>query len=177
VRDKAIGILGSGLSSVHQALLFRQLTDDVIYLAHRMPPDAEQASQLTARDIQVVEDEVASLEIVRDRLRGVRLADGNVVDRDAVVVSTRMTAHARFLADLGLKPTDHSSGLGEHINVDPSGLTDVPGVWAVGNVTDPAAQVGSSAAAGAWAGARINADLVQEDTSKALTEREATTLA
>jgi hypothetical protein len=52
------------------------------------------------------------------------------------------------------------------INVDPTGQTDVPGVWAAGNVTDPAAQVGGSAAAGALAAIRINADLVAEETTR-----------
>jgi thioredoxin reductase len=41
--------------------------------------------------------------------------------------------------------------------------TEVPGVWAAGNVADLSAQVGGSAAAGAMAGAQINADLVMEE--------------
>lgn len=168
VRDNSIGVLASGPNSTHQALLFRQLSDDVMYFTHTMPPDDEQAEQLVSRGIRVVNGEVASLEVEDDRLTGVRLSDGVVVDREALVVSTRMVARAGFLADLGLKPTEHPSGLGEHINVDPTGHTDVPGVWAAGNVTDPAAQVGGSAAAGAWAGARINADLVAEETGRAV---------
>jgi thioredoxin reductase len=44
----------------------------------------------------------------------------------------------------------------------------VPGVWAAGNVTDLSAQVGASAAAGALAGAVINADLVEEETRLAV---------
>src|SRR5918996_6644470 len=63
--------------------------------------------------------EVASLEVVDDRLTGVRLRDGVLVDRDVLVVSTRMVAQAAFLADLGLKPTEHPSGLGEHIKSRP----------------------------------------------------------
>ncbi len=63
------------------------------------------------------------------------------------------------------------SGLGEHIEVDASGLTAVPGVCAAGNVTDLAAQVGMSAAGGAWAAIRINADLVEEDTLLAMQQR------
>jgi thioredoxin reductase len=62
----------------------------------------------------------------------------------------------------------HPSGLGEHIPADATGRTDVPGVWAAGNVTDLAAQVGASAAAGAVAGAQINADLVTEETAAAV---------
>jgi hypothetical protein len=41
-------------------------------------------------------------------------------------------------------------------------------VWVAGNVTDLAAQVGASAAAGAAAGAQVNYDLVVEDTRRAV---------
>jgi thioredoxin reductase len=168
VRDKAVGVLASGPNSTHQALLFRQLSDDVIYFSHTMPPEKDEVRQLASRGIGIVDGDVASLEVVDDHLTGLRLVDGTVIDRDVVVISTRMVARAGFLADLGLTPTEHPSGLGEHLEVDPTGLTDVPGVWAAGNVTDLAAQVGTSAAAGAWAAIRINADLVDEETRRAV---------
>lgn len=168
VRDQAIGVLASGPMSTHQALLFRQLSDDVMYFGHTIPPNFEQAQQLTAHGIRVIEGEVASLEVVTDRLAGVRLNDGTLVDRDALVVSTRMVARAGFLTDLGLRAIEHPSGTGEHISVDPAGRTEVAGVWAAGNVTDLMAQVGSAAAAGALAGAQINADLVAEETRRAV---------
>jgi hypothetical protein len=41
-------------------------------------------------------------------------------------------------------------------------------VWVAGNVTDLTAQVGAAAAAGAMAGAHINADLVTEETRDAV---------
>lgn len=170
VRDQAIGVLASGPNSIHQALLFRQLSDDVTYFSHTLPPSDEEAKQLESRGIRVIEGEVASLELTEDRLSGVRLVGGASVGRDALVVSTRMVARAEFLDDLGLKATEHPSGLGEYLEVDSAGSTTVPGVWAAGNVTDPAAQVGASAAAGAWAGARINADLIAEETRRAVEE-------
>ena len=168
VRDQAIGVLASGPNSVHQALLFRQLSADVVYFGHTMPPDTDQSRQLAARGVRLVEGEVVSLEIVDDRLSGVRLGDGEVISRDALVVSPRMVARAGFLADLGLTPKEHPSGLGQHIEADAAGSTGVPGVWAAGNVTDLAAQVGMSASAGAWAAIRMNAALVEEDTKRAL---------
>jgi thioredoxin reductase len=169
VRDQAIGVLACGPMSVHQALLFRQLSADITYFSHTMPPTDKQAEQLAARGIRVVDGEVASLEIVEDRLAGVRLRDGTVVDREALAVSPRMVARARFLADLGLQPTEHPSGLGEHIPADPTGRTQAAGVWVAGNVTDLAAQVGAAAAAAAAAAAQINADLVAEETRQAVT--------
>jgi thioredoxin reductase len=169
VRDQAIGVLASGPLSVHQALLFRQLSADVKFFSHTMPPPTEeQAEQLAARGIGVVDGEVACLEVVEDRLVGVRLGDGRVVGREALAVSPRMTARAGFLAGLGLRPADHPAGVGEYIPSDATGRTEVPGVWVAGNATDLAAQVGAAAATGASSAAQINADLVAEDTERAV---------
>jgi thioredoxin reductase len=169
VRDQAIGVLASGPLSVHQALLFRQWSADVAFFSHSMPPPTdEEAEQLTARGIKVVDGEVVAVETAEDRLVGVRLSDGTVVSREALAVSPRMTARAGFLAALGLRPEEHPGGVGEHIPCDATGRTEVLGVWVAGNVTDLAAQVGGAAAAGATAAAQINADLVAEETRQAV---------
>ncbi len=168
VRDQAIGVLASGPMSVHQALLFRQLSQDVAYFLQGTTLTDEQAEQFAARGIAVVDGVPASLDIVDDRLVGVRMRDGRLVPRDALVVAPRMVARAGFLAELGLAPVEHPSGAGEHIPAGLAGVTEVPGVWVAGNVTDLTAQVGAAAAAGAMAGAHINADLVAEETRDAV---------
>jgi len=168
VRDQPIGVLASGPLSVHQALLFRQLSDDVVYFRRGTVLDDAAARRLAARGIRVVDGEVSAVVVAGDRVAGVRLADGTVVPRQALTVGARMTARAGFLADLGLKASEHPGGMGSYIPADPTGRTEVPGVWAAGNVTDLAAQVGAAAAAGALAGAVINADLVEEETTLAV---------
>lgn len=168
VRDRPVAVLGSGPMSVHQALLFRQWSDDVTYVSHAMPPTEEQAEQLAARRIRVIDGEVVSLDVDGDRLTALTLADGTRVEVQAVVVSPRMVARAGFLADLGLKAAEHPAGVGEYIPADPTGRSDVVGVWVAGNVTDLTAQVGAAAAAGASAAAQINADLVAEETRDAV---------
>ncbi len=173
VRDRAVGVLGSGPMSVHQALLFRQWSADVTYFAHTRPPTDEQAEQLAARGIPVVSGEVAGVAVEDDRLAGVRLADGTLVAREVVAVATRMVARVGFLDGLGLRPVAHPAGVGEHLPADPAGRTEVPGVWVAGNVTDLVAQVGTAAAAGAGAAAQINADLVTEETEQAVTAHRA----
>jgi thioredoxin reductase len=170
VRDRAIAVIGSGPMSVHQALLFRQWSDDVTYVVHTVPPDAEQAEQLAARGVRVLDGQVDRVEGDRSGLEGLTLLDGRLVEAQTVVVAPRMVARAGFLADLGLTPVQHPSGVGEHVPADPTGRTAVPGVWVAGNVTDLTAQVGAAAAAGAVAGAQINADLVDEETRAAVAE-------
>jgi thioredoxin reductase len=171
VRDQAIGILATGPRSVHQALLFRQLSSDVTFFTHTGSLSDDDVERLAARDIRVVDGEVAAVEVAGDRLVGVRLADGATVRREAVAVAPRMSARAGFLAELGLQPEEHPAGGGTFFPSDAAGRTAVPGVWVAGNVTDLAAQVGAAAAAGAFAAAQINADLVEEETRLALAAR------
>jgi thioredoxin reductase (NADPH) len=167
VRDQAIGILATGPNAVHQALLFRQLSADVLFFRHTGPElPVEEAEQLAALGVRMVDGEVAALEVTGDRLTGVRLVSGEVVPRAAVVVAPRFTANDRVLASLGLEATEQEmrgAVVGSAVAADPTGATAVPGVWVAGNVSDMSAQVVVSAAAGMRAGAMINADLVMED--------------
>ena len=170
-RDQPIGVLSTGPMAVHQALLFRQLTSDVVLFAHTGPAlTDEQAEQLAALDVRVVPGIVESLVIddEHDRLTEVRMADGTVVARRAVVVAPRFVANSEVLTDLGLRPTPHPLGIGEFVAADATGLTDVPGVYVAGNVTDLKAQVVTAAAGGAAVAAAVNADLIAEDTRRAV---------
>lgn len=166
LRDQPVGVLATHAErAVRQALMFRQLTPEVTLFQHTAPAlSAAQAAQLTAWGIGVVTGLVGSVQIAGDRIAGLRLADGTVAACSAVVVSPRLTANSGVLAGLGLKPAADPLGIGESIQADDTGLTEVPGVWAAGNVTDLSAQMMGSAAGGATAAAAINADLIAEDT-------------
>jgi len=177
VRDQAIGVLATSPMSVHQALMWRQWSADVTLFLHSGPePTDEEWEQLAARGVGVVVGEVAGLEVVDDRLQGVRLVTGEVIARSALVVAPRFTARSGVLASLGLVSVEQELGghvYGSAVPADPTGATAVPGVWVAGNVTDLRGQVISSAAAGLNAGAMINADLIAEDTRRAVEVRRA----
>jgi thioredoxin reductase len=170
VRDEPIGILGLGPRSVHQALLFRQWSPDLVFFQHEAPPlTDEEAAQLAARGVRVVPGRVRALESGDDgRLTGVRLEDGGLVPRRAVAVSSRMVARAGFLAGLGLKVTPDEMGAGERIEADPMGVTAVPGVFAAGNVRNLMATVPVAAADGGMVAAMVNWDLIAEETRLAV---------
>jgi thioredoxin reductase len=94
-----------------------------------------------------------------DRLSGVELADGSVIDRAAVFVRPGNVPHADgLLSALGCEVNDAGFAL-----VDAMGRTSNPGVWSAGNTVDPRAQVITAAGAGSAAAIAINADLVQDD--------------
>lgn len=159
VRDEPIGVLAVGPASIHHALLFRQLTDDLVYFTNGTELDDETRAEFDQRKIHVVDPPVAGIE-GDDEITGVRLTGGEVVPRRVIAVATRMLARTDGIDGLRLPMEDLPNGMGRRFVTGPAGATDVPGVWVAGNATDLAAQVGASAAAGALAGARINADLV-----------------
>ncbi|WP_329377429.1 bifunctional NAD(P)/FAD-dependent oxidoreductase/class I SAM-dependent methyltransferase [Streptomyces sp. NBC_01716] len=176
VRDASIGVLATGPLAVHQAQMWRQWTDDVTLFRHTAPEfDDEQYEQLAARGIAVVDGEVTALEVTDDRLSGVTLAGGRVIPVRAVVVPPLFTARGGVLAGLGITAVDREMAgqvVGSAIPTDPAGATSVPGVWAAGNVADPTENVIGSAAAGLRAAAAINADLIAEETRRAVAARQ-----
>ncbi|MFE7772983.1 NAD(P)/FAD-dependent oxidoreductase [Streptomyces sp. NPDC057445] len=172
VRDRTIGVLATGPHGVEQALLFRQWSEDVTLFLHTAPdPTEEQRERLAARGVVVVDGEVAGVEVTDDRLTGLRLRSGRVVGCEAVAVAPRFVARGEVLASLGLDTAELSNGtesFGSYVPAGPAGATEVPGVWVAGNATDLYAGAIQAAAAGVTAAAAINADLVGEDTDRAV---------
>ncbi|WP_082475169.1 bifunctional NAD(P)/FAD-dependent oxidoreductase/class I SAM-dependent methyltransferase [Frigoribacterium sp. Leaf263] len=170
VRDRAIGVLGTGPMSIHQTLLFRQWTDDVtLFTNDRLSPGPDDLARLEARGVRVVEGPVASVRVDDDHLTGVVLADGTTVAVGAVAVATSVAARGGVLATLGLEAEAHPSGMGTVVAADPvTGQSAEPGVWLAGNLVNPGHQVVMAAASGVMAGAALNMDLVTAETAAAV---------
>ncbi|GAA2464753.1 NAD(P)/FAD-dependent oxidoreductase [Winogradskya humida] len=166
VRGRAIGIIGTSPMSLHQAMMWRQWSDDITFFQHTAEADEAALLPLRARGVTIVTDKVVEVVSNGPALSGVRLSDGTLVRRDALVVAPRFLANAEPLASLGLaaEPND----FGSSVPADPTGRTAVPGVWVAGNVTDQMAQVVSAAAAGLMVAAALNMDLITEDTAAAV---------
>lgn len=169
VRDRSILVLGTSPNSVHQALLFSQLSADIRFLedtARGPGLDADQARMLAARGVEVVSGEATAVESTvassagAGHLTGVRLASGELLPAEVVVVAPLMLARTEVFEPLGLRLEENP--MGRFIAVEDMGRTSVPGVWAAGNVSDLSAQVGAAAAAGTMTAARINAEWVME---------------
>jgi thioredoxin reductase len=108
VRDEPIGVLAVGPASVHQALLFRQLTDDLVYFSDGTELDEETRARFAARGIQVIDTSVDAVESAADgNIAGVRLSDGRLVARRVLAVATSMqarTGHRRHRRRPGRTP-------------------------------------------------------------------------
>lgn len=175
VRDRSVAVLATGPMAAHQALLFRQLSDDVVVVVHDGVdlPD-EDAERLAAIGVRIEHGTPRELVTDGDRLVGLRLADGSVLEREAVVVASRPHVRADWLAPLGVEPQPVEVGgtvLGSVLPVEPTGATAVPGIFAAGNATDISMTLMASAAHGNRVGAFVNADLAMQDAARAVEER------
>ncbi|WP_282434871.1 NAD(P)/FAD-dependent oxidoreductase [Nocardia panacis] len=173
-RDQQIGVLSTTPMSLHQAGLFRQWSDKMRFFTHTGPPlTDEQAEELTARDIEIIVGEVAAVEIVDDRLTGVRMVSGASHELQALVTGPTFSVRAGLLAAANITPSPHPSGIGDFIVADPTGRTASPSIWVAGNIADPANQVIGAAARGSEAAAAMIADLIAEDARRAVAARRA----
>ncbi len=167
VRDQPLGVLGIQPDSVHQALLLRQWSADVTFFAHLLTLNVVERERMTARGVRIVDGEVVRLVVTDDRLTGVELVDGQVIERTAVFVRPMMAPHADgLLTALGCEVDDAG-----FVRVDAGGRTTVQGLWAAGNVADPRAQVITAAGAGSAAAIAMNADLAEEEVTRAVAEQ------
>ena len=72
-----------------------------------------------------------------------------------------MVLNLDAFAGLDLEMTE--TPLGPVVATDLTGATNVPGLWAAGNVADAGSQVISASATGGKAGAMVNASLIEDE--------------
>ncbi|GAA1752045.1 NAD(P)/FAD-dependent oxidoreductase [Agromyces humatus] len=167
VRDRRIAVLASGAMSVHQAQLLRQLSPQVTYFRNGTELPADAHAGLVARGIAV--ESRAVVRVLADEhggLSGIRLADDVDVPIDSIFLHPTPVPNDGVLRALGAKTAEHAGV--DWVAVDGEGRTNVPGLWAAGNVVSPRTSVPIASAGGNAAGAMINADLVEEDVRHAV---------
>ena len=165
VRDRRIVQVVTHPAGLHSAVLFRQLTTRLTIVIHG-PVDVDEAEldALRGGGVTIVRELVSRIVTGDDgHVVAVELAGENRIDADAVVAGPRFHVRAEPFAAVGLLPEEHASGLGGVLNVDPTGETSVPGIFAAGNATDPSQQVLQAAANGSRVGAMISFSLARED--------------
>ena len=165
VRGQRIVQIVTDHAGLHPTVLFRGLTDRLtVLIGEDVAVDDGHVDLLRGGGVDVVRG--TATRVVEDDagdLAGVELADGRRIDADSVVVGPRFRARADAFAAIGVTVAPHAWGLGEVGRVDEPGATDVSGIYAAGNVTDPGQQVLHAAAHGSRVGAMIAFDLADAD--------------
>jgi thioredoxin reductase len=157
----AIGVLGTGPMSVHQALLFADWGEVTLFTQGVVAVSAEEQALLAARKVRVESSPIAELRGTAPALDGVLLRDGRQVAIKALLVGTQVRMASPLAAALGCAFDD--SPFGPIVRIDAWGLTSVPGVYAGGDMARVPHSITFACAGGVAAGIGLHASLVTQD--------------
>lgn len=164
VRDRQVVQIVVTPMGLHPTSVMRHLTDRLTVVVHDDTGfDPAAIAAVEASGVPVVVTPVRRVTSGTETALSIELDDGRTLPADAVLTGAGFRARAEVLADVGITTVPHASGLGDVVQVDPTGRTSVDGVFAAGNLTDPGLQVLPAAAHGSWVGAQIAFSLAADD--------------
>ncbi|HEV2814781.1 MAG TPA: NAD(P)/FAD-dependent oxidoreductase [Solirubrobacteraceae bacterium] len=163
VRDRALGVLDSGASGAHRALLLRSWSDDVALLADGpagLEPDEEE--RLRAAGVAIDERPVAGLHGADGALDRVAFADGSERPLQGLLVPVTLHQRSALAGQLGAAVSEPGPVVADAVAVDAKSATTVPGVFAAGDLTSTMPSVANAVATGHTAAAMVVQSLVAE---------------
>lgn len=163
MRDKRLAALGSGADAVHAALMLRGWSDDVVLLTDG-PSDLDtgQMRLLTSAKVQVESRRVTAL-ISRDgELSAIAFADGDRLERDGLLVEAPLQQRSRLAEQLGASCTPGALA-SDALVVDQLHRTDVPNVFAAGDLCAEQPYIAGAIAAGSQAAMIVVQSLLADE--------------
>jgi len=160
-RSEKTGILGNGEMGFEMVkLIFNWTSQLVLFTNGDSTLTPAQTEQLYRKGIRIVEKEIGAFAHERGQIREVVFKDGSQENITALYARTAMQQHCDLPFQLGCELT--AQGL---LKVDFQ-KTTVPGIYAAGDNSSPLRSVANSVAAGMFAGAMLNKELLEEDFAK-----------
>ena len=154
VRDGALGVLDSGESGVHRALLLRSWSDDVTLYTNGAG-DSEASARLDAAGIAVEDREVLELSGPGDGLAAIRFLDGSERPCEGLLVPVTMHQRSELATRLGATLAEPTPLAADAVVLDGIGATTVPGLFAAGDLNGRMPSVANAVASGSNAAAGI----------------------
>jgi len=155
-RGQPTGILANGEALAEMGLLISNWTDKLtIFTDGPATLQPAQRQQLADLGVAIEETPVQQLLHQAGYLSHLSLADGRTVALTALYARLPFEQHCALPHDLGC--THSAAG---YITVDNFQKTNIPGIYAAGDATNPMRAVGAAVAAGMMAGAMLNKELI-----------------
>ncbi|MEL6340895.1 MAG: NAD(P)/FAD-dependent oxidoreductase [Myxococcota bacterium] len=150
VRKQRFALLYTSEASLHQIRIMPDWSDDIVFLGdgNRIPQDA--LDEMRSRNIRYEPRRLKALDVEGTKLRSIVFEDGDPVQRDAVFLITNHKPSTDIAQQLGC--TMEEGPFGQYIGTDNLQETDVPGVYAAGDVARPIHNLTWAASDGVSAG-------------------------
>lgn len=158
LRDRPLGLFGTTSDLAKRALLVHRFTDDLTVFTLGSDAITElQHSLLGERGIAVETGTVVDL-VGQQRLEGVQMSDDRVLPIQGGLIRPRWVDQLEYLSDT-VAPDVDDWGL---LRTDRDGRTNIPGLYAAGDLTSPGPQqLIVAAGAGARVATTMSRDLIQ----------------
>jgi thioredoxin reductase len=163
MRDKRLAALTSRTEGVHDALMLRGWSDDVMLLTNGPSNlDADKRRLLQAANVTVEERRVVEL-IGRDgRLSELAFDDGTRLERDGLLVDAPLRQRSPLAEELGVRLVQGSAAV-DKVDADALHRTSVPTVFAAGDVSTQHPHVAGAVDSGSRAAMIIVQSLLSDE--------------
>ena len=164
VRDRPLAVLARGERAVHQSLLLRGWSDDVVLLTDgpaELGPDDR--ARLAAANVSIDERPVAELVAENGELAAVVFDDGTQLARRGLLVATTLHQRSSLADHLEAAQGNATPVSADPVAVDALLRTTSLGVFAAGDLSAPMPQVAAAIAAGSLAGTAVVQSLLADD--------------
>lgn len=152
-RGQQIGVIGNDKAAAELAIELMLWSREITLFTHDASPMAEVLSQRLQRaQIRIVPGHIKNLEAEGKRLRHVLMEDGTRHARDVLFYMSRQIHQSQLAAALGCAVDPESQA----IQCSPDGSTEIPGLYAAGNLTGGMQMAVVAAAEGVRAAAALN---------------------
>jgi len=155
VKNQKTGIMANGDMGFHYAQLISNWTQELtIFTNGKSTLTPEQTEIITVKGIQIIEKEIRQIIHEHGQLQQLIFGDGSTFQLKAIYARPAFIQHSGIPQTLGCTLNEHG-----FIQVDMMQKTNVPGVYACGDNSNPMRSVASAVSQGNMAGAAVNAEL------------------
>ncbi|MEM5314619.1 NAD(P)/FAD-dependent oxidoreductase [Paraburkholderia sp. JHI869] len=158
VADKRLGVLATHALSIHQAMLVPDWGPTTWFTQGIVEPSPEETALLEARSVRIERAPVVEVLGNGPDMTGLRLADGRIVEIDALFVGPGTQMASGLAEQLGCEFDE--GPVGPVIRVDSLKQTSVPGVFAAGDASTAWTNATFASAAGVAAGVAAHRSLI-----------------
>ena len=164
VRDQPLAVLGRGDRAVHQALMLRGWSDDIVVLTDGPAEFSDDdRARLATADVAIDERAVVELVSENGELAAIAFGDGERLQRRGLLVATTLHQRSSLADDLGADQGDATPIAADPVDVDALMRTTSAGVFAAGDLSAPLPQVAAAVAAGSLAATAVVQSLLTDD--------------
>lgn len=157
-RAEKTGILMNGHVAVELVKLIRNWAPELTLFTNGPATfDADVRATIEQVGAVINEKQILSLDHEDGYLRQVVFEDGSSVQLSALYARPSFEQHCKIPEKLGCELTEHG-----HVLADSTQRTNIPGIFAAGDITTMMRAVSHAVAAGGMAGARLSHDLISE---------------